>query len=121
MTGNSGFSRIIQRFAISHGEIAAQERRDRVAQAGADAVTNCCDRDVVRLVGELTSIKFNPSDGPRWLEAEFDDGSGHVRLVWMGRRSIKGIDAGRRLAVEGRISCTDGRRTIYNPRYELLP
>ena len=121
MNKSGGFGRIVQRFITPNNEIAAQERRDRVIQAGADIVTGCCDRDVVHLVGELTSVRFNPSDGPRWLEAEFDDGSGRVRLVWMGRRSIKGIDAGRRISVAGRISCADGRRTLYNPRYELLP
>ncbi|HEY5846030.1 MAG TPA: DNA-binding protein, partial [Microlunatus sp.] len=39
---------------------------------------------------------------------------------WLGRRQIPGIDAGRSINVWGRISCHDGRRLIYNPKYELL-
>ena len=58
-------------------------------------------------------------DGP--LEVELRDGSGGVTLVWLGRRQIPGIDAGRTLKVQGRISCHEGRRLVYNPRYELLP
>ena len=40
--------------------------------------------------------------------------------MWLGRRQIPGIDLGRTLKVWGRISCHEGRRLIYNPRYELM-
>jgi hypothetical protein len=43
-----------------------------------------------------------------------------VTLVWLGRRQIPGIDCGRTLKVWGRISCHEGRRLVYNPRYELM-
>ena len=48
------------------------------------------------------------------------DGSGSVTLVWLGRRQIPGIDPGRTLKVWGRISCHEGKRLLYNPRYELM-
>ena len=44
-----------------------------------------------------------------------------MTLVWLGRRQIPGIDPGRTIKVCGRISCQEGRRLLYNPRYELLP
>ena len=43
-----------------------------------------------------------------------------MTLIWMGRREIPGVVAGREMLVEGRISVADGLRRIYNPRYELL-
>ena len=55
------------------------------------------------------------------VEAEFTDGSGTVTLIWMGRRSIPGITAGRELIVSGRVSFVDGERRVYNPLYELVP
>ena len=54
------------------------------------------------------------------LEVELRDGSGAVTLVWLGRRQIPGIDCGQTLKVWGRISCHEGRRLVYNPRYELM-
>lgn len=42
-----------------------------------------------------------------------------VNLVWLGRRKIAGIDPGRRLRAEGLVSEQDGRKVMFNPRYEL--
>ena len=41
------------------------------------------------------------------------------RLIWLGRRKIEGIAAGRQLKAYGRIGTRNGCRVIYNPRYEL--
>jgi hypothetical protein len=48
------------------------------------------------------------------------DGSGHVTLVWLGRSSIRAVEEGRRIRVQGRLAELKGRRVIYNPDYELL-
>lgn len=58
---------------------------------------------------------------PPVLQAELGSGPGRIRLVWLGRSSIPGIEPGRLLAVEGTLSLQRGRRTIYNPRYHLVP
>ena len=42
-----------------------------------------------------------------------------VTLVWLGRRKIEGIAAGRQLKAFGRIGMRGTTRIIYNPRYEL--
>ncbi len=49
------------------------------------------------------------------------DGSGSVTVIWLGRRRIPGIDAGRTIVVRGRLTCNTDNPTIYNPRYELKP
>ena len=61
------------------------------------------------------------SDVEETLEGDLDDGTGIVTLVWLGRRHIVGIEPGRALTVTGRIGLHDGRRVLYNPRYELMP
>ena len=53
------------------------------------------------------------------LEADLYDGSDVVTLVFLGRRSIAGIEPGRQLTAKGRIAIRDGRKVIYNPYYEL--
>jgi hypothetical protein len=40
--------------------------------------------------------------------------------VWLGRRNIEGIQAGRRLRVRGRVAQREGRPVLFNPSYELL-
>ena len=67
----------------------------------------------------ITVLSMKPRGGTPWLEAEFDDGSGAVTLIWMGRRDIPGVTAGRELEVTGRVSWVDGRRRMYNPYYQL--
>jgi hypothetical protein len=42
-----------------------------------------------------------------------------VTLIWLGRRKIEGVVAGRQLKAYGRIGMRSGNRIIYNPRYEL--
>ena len=39
----------------------------------------------------------------------------------LGRRQIVGIEPGRNLRITGRIGVFEGTRSMYNPRYELLP
>lgn len=64
---------------------------------------------------------LRPRGGVPALEAQLYDGTGTVELVWLGRREIAGVEPGRRLKVEG-LACTiDGRRVMFNPRYELRP
>jgi hypothetical protein len=43
-----------------------------------------------------------------------------IRLVWIGQRSVPGIEPGRWLHVEGFRADHDGVPTVFNPRYELL-
>jgi hypothetical protein len=43
-----------------------------------------------------------------------------LRVVWLGRRRIPGIDAGTELRLEGMVTIRDGLPTMFNPRYEIL-
>lgn len=103
----------------STDEIASADRHKIAAEEGADSVAQCTDRSRVTLRGTVDVLTVRPRGTTKWLEAEMTDGTGQVRLIWMGRHEIPGIDAGRDLVVEGRISVTDGERVMYNPRYEL--
>ena len=45
---------------------------------------------------------------------------GRLRVIWLGRRRIPGIDAGTELKLEGMLTVKDGMPTMFNPRYEIL-
>jgi len=112
--------RALRRLGASNEELAAQERQRVVEAAGATPVNQAADREHVRLRGFITSLKIEPRSGTPWLEATFSDGSEVITLIWMGRREIPGVTAGREMTVEGRVSFVDGERRIYNPRYSLI-
>ena len=116
----SRLRRSISRWANS----SDQEARDlRKTYAGQDClrISDAPDREMVKLRGSLRTVSLRPRAGVPALEAELFDGSGVIVVVWLGRRRIAGIDAGRSIQVEGRIGAHDGVRTMYNPRYELIP
>lgn len=118
--GGNVLSRALKRITSSTDELESEQLQREVEQAGAVPIKTCADRQVVSLTGTMSSVTISPRCGNPSLEAELRDGSGMVKLVWLGRRKIPGIEAGRSIKVSGRISCHDGERILYNPRYELL-
>ena len=115
----SRLARALRRLASSNAELESEELQEQVREAGAVPIQTCEDRQQVALTGTVATVTINPRDGHPALEVELRDGSGAVTLLWLGRRQIPGIDPGRTIKVWGRISCHDGRRLMYNPRYEL--
>jgi hypothetical protein len=113
------FGRMLRGLSDSTGEREAEELQRDSEQAGCSPIASHGDRDLVTLHGSLTTVTLRPRGGVLALEAELYDGSDTVTLVWLGRRMIAGISPGRQLTVSGRLGCTDGRKLLFNPRYEL--
>lgn len=97
----------------------ADELREDAEKAGCGLIASCSNRAMVTIHGELRWVSMRPVDGVPSLEAEIYDGSDAVTLVWLGRRRIEGVRAGKRLTAHGRIGRRGTDRVIYNPRYEL--
>ena len=72
------------------------------------------------IAGTIRSVTLKSLAGAPSLEAEIYDGSGSVVAVFLGRRRIPGIEAGRSIVLHGRLTQQDHRNTIFNPRYELI-
>lgn len=119
--GRRGLWGAITRWVASDEEVEAEELRDDARKTGCQSLADVEDRTTVRVRGVLQSVTLQPRLGTPALEADLFDGSGAVTLVWLGRRRIAGISCGRRLVATGRVATFDGRRVMYNPRYELLP
>ena len=79
----------------------------------------CHRGQVVSVSGRLRTVAYTPRTNLPTLEADLYDGSDVVTLVFLGRRSIVGIEPGRQLTARGRIALRDDRKVIYNPYYEL--
>ncbi|HWM73829.1 MAG TPA: OB-fold nucleic acid binding domain-containing protein [Nocardioides sp.] len=120
MPGKSRLRRTISNWASSTDQHARDLRRSHQVEDGTP-IADAPDRELVRLRGTLRTVTLRPRGGVPALEAELDDGSGVLTIVWLGRRRIAGISPGRSLQVQGRIGVHEGHRIIYNPRYELIP
>jgi RecG-like helicase len=120
MAKENMLQRALRRMTSSNAELESEDLQRSVRQEGSVPIQNCEDRQRVQLTGTVSTVTINPRAGHPALEVELRDGSGAVTLVWLGRRQIPGIDCGRTLKVWGRISCHEGRRLVYNPRYELM-
>jgi amino acid transporter len=79
------------------------------------------EREMVALAGTLREVTLRPRGTSLTMEADLWDGTGRVKLVWLGRRDIPGIEPGRRIVVRGRLATVKGERAIFNPSYDLQP
>lgn len=83
--------------------------------------------------GFIESVTYVPADQNPAFTAILSDAEGgrpgarpapgkggRLRVVWLGRRKVPGIDAGTELSVTGMLSQSHGMPTIFNPRYEIL-
>jgi hypothetical protein len=115
----SGLRRFLRRLTSSKEELDAEELQKDTGAEGATPIAQCGERRRAQVAGTLRTVTLRPRGGAPALEAELYDGSDVVNLVWLGRRRIPGIEPGRRLRAEGLVSLQDGRKVIFNPRYEL--
>lgn len=102
-------------------ELDAQDLQQDVTRSGAVSVSHCQRGQQVVVTGRLRSVVYTPRENVATLEAELFDGSGAIRLVWLGRRRIAGVEPGRFLMAKGRLAEQDGELVLYNPWYELRP
>lgn len=105
----------------SDDDVAAGELRDAATAQGCRPIAPGTDREVVTLAGTIAAVTLRPRATVPALVAQVYDGSLAVQLVWLGRRSIIGIEPGAYVKVTGLLCHPDGHPTIYNPAYELVP
>lgn len=109
----------VGRVLASRTELDAAQERSVAVAAGCTPLDETVVREQVRVAGVLRSVTVRPREGVQALAAELYDGTGSMTLVFLGRRHVPGIEAGRHLVAEGRVAEVDGAKTIFNPRYEL--
>ena len=122
VSGGPGLRRLgglLRRLTSSKAELEAEELRKTTGREGATPIRSCTARSRTCVMGTLRTVTLRPRGGAPALEAELYDGSGVISLVWLGRRRIAGIEPGRLVRAEGLVSIQDGRKVMFNPRYEL--
>ncbi len=112
---------MIDRLSSSQEELHSEELQKDALSVGCTRICDCGDRQIVTVTGSLRTVTLRPRAGVPALEAELFDGSAALDVVWLGRRSISGIEPGRKIIASGRISMNHGRPVLFNPKYELRP
>lgn len=98
----------------------AAELAGRVHGSGSACVNDVARGDRATLTGRIRTVAIGGGEDHLGVTAEVFDGTGAVEVCWLGQRAIPGIDTGRYIRVTGRVGVRDGRKIMFNPRYELL-
>lgn len=118
----SGFTQWLRRgFTRTSEDLEARALQDRSEGLGVTAIADVVNRTRVDCTGVVRSLIHQSASGPPHLAVELYDGTGSLTIVWLGRRSIRGIDPGVHLRVHGRVADRSGTMTMFNPRYEIIP
>ena len=119
-----GFLDPIRRLFSRMAETDEQRYADEIQEwsatvPGTVRIRDATTRSRVKLAGVVRRITVRPLEGHESLEALLDDGTGEVNVVWMGRRSIRGLNLGTRLVVEGVLAAQRSGRRLVNPTFEF--
>ncbi|NLG21334.1 MAG: OB-fold nucleic acid binding domain-containing protein [Actinomycetales bacterium] len=116
-----GLRETLDTLSLDQSELEAQEVAAECARPGCTRIADLTPRAQVSVTGTVHSVAVLPAGQAPELRVELYDGTGIVDVVWLGRRAIEGIGPGTYLTLTGRVTMVDGRRTIFNPGYEMLP
>ena len=99
----------------------AEQLSEQAHERGAIAISACERGREARVCGTIRSVTLRPKERQHTFEAEVFDGTGLLTLVWLGRRSLAGVEVGRMIEARGRVTCPRDHPIIFNPDYQLRP
>lgn len=116
-----GLRKSLDDLGRSQSQLESEELAVECSRPGCTPIAQVQARAAYSVTGTVHSIAVIPSDQAPELHIELFDGTGILDVIWMGRREIEGIRTGAFLTLTGRVTMVDGRRTIFNPGYQMLP
>lgn len=117
----SALARLGERFTKSVTQLEADELQEDAARLGCTMMSDLRDREQATVSGTVRAVTLRPRVNVPALVVDLYDGSRTINLVWLGRRTIGGIEPGTYLRAHGRVTYTRGIPTIFNPSYEIVP
>src|SRR5690242_11975512 len=114
-------ARLGERLTKSVTQMEADELREDAARLGCTPMCDLLDRQQATVSGTVRAVTLRPRVNVPALVIDLYDGSRTINLVWLGRRSIAGIEPGTYLRAQGRVTYYRGIPTIFNPSYEIVP
>ncbi|ABK52966.1 amino acid/polyamine/organocation transporter, APC superfamily [Acidothermus cellulolyticus 11B] len=110
-----------ERQVTNEGAIARSAPPDGlVADDGATRIAALRWRQTATVVGRIHSVEVQPVGAAPTLRCEVFDDTGGIQVLFLGRRTIPGIEPGRCIRLTGTVTEHRGSLAIFNPKYELL-
>ncbi len=117
----SVLSRLTERLSRTEEQMDADELQRDSTRMGAAPISTLADRQEAVVCGTVRCVTLRPRTNVPALVVEVWDGSKTLNLVWLGRRTIGGIEPGTYLKARGRVCYRGGTPVIFNPAYEIIP
>jgi RecJ-like exonuclease len=86
----------------------------------ATTVVDAKPRESATISGRVVAIRIESIDAQPEFGAQVDDGTGRIDAIFMGRRSVPGIEPGAHVSITGTVCSSNALPRMFNPRYELL-
>jgi len=110
------------------GEVPTPEAHGRgsgaaptVVVPGSTSIIDATWRSRVTIAGKVRSLRVAPLHDAPTLELVLVDATGAISVMFLGRRSLAGVEVGTKMLVEGTVGVHKARLAIMNPSYQLLP
>ena len=107
--------------ALTADDDGRDDLEQECIESTATPIAQSPDRERVTIQGRVRGLTLPSTGAPNSLAVDLIDPSGSVRLIFVGRKAIPGIDCGVTLRAAGRISGKGSNRVMYNPAYEIVP
>lgn len=120
-THRSVLAKLGDRLTKSVTQIEADELQEDAARLGCTPMNELQDRQQATVSGTVRAVTLRPRINVPALVVDLYDGTRTINLVWLGRRTIGGIQPGTFLRATGRVTYSRGVPTIFNPAYEIVP
>jgi RecG-like helicase len=117
----SVLGRLGERLTKSVTQIEADELKEDSVRMGCMPMVDLLDRQQATVSGTVRAVTLRPRVNVPALVVDLYDGSRTINLVWLGRRTIGGIQPGTYLRASGRVTYSRGVPTMFNPAYEIVP
>jgi hypothetical protein len=117
----SALSRLGDRLTKSVTQIEADELQEDSVRMGCIKMCDLKDRQEATVSGTVRAVTLRPRVNVPALVVDLYDGSRTINLIWLGRRTIGGVEPGTYLRARGRVTYNRGIPTIFNPAYEIVP
>lgn len=114
-------SRLSERLTRSESDLEADELAQDADRHGCTRMSDLQDRQVATVSGTVRAVTLRPRVNVPALVVDLYDGTMTINLIWLGRRTIGGIQPGTYLRATGRVTYSRGTAIIFNPAYEIVP
>jgi len=99
---------------------AGDHRQAAITVPGSTSIIDATWRRRVTIAGKVRSLRVAPLHDAPTLEVVLVDATGAISILFLGRRSIAGVDVGTTMIVDGTVGIHKSRLAILNPSYQLL-